>query len=150
MDKLRVAGLMLSAGVFGASMSTGSIYLYWKTETPLPLRQMALPTSVRTTSQVPLVLDIPTEKYGYLGRYVFNTETVDEKGEIVWSTKWVHYDPNIRYKFVAPIGLEPGSFSVLMNIDYALNPVARASGTVKFLNLSIEKEESNEGNFGAN
>lgn len=137
MNSWKTAGFVLSAGLLGSSVSTGAVFLYWKTEVPIPLGPVTLPITIRTMTKEHQVIDIPTKQYAYLGSYVFNTETIDSRGATVWATKWRRYDPNIRYKFVAPIGLEPGEFSVTLNIDYALNPVSRAKGTVKFLDLIV-------------
>ena len=149
MSKWRTAGLMLSAGIFGSTVSTGAIFLYWKMEAPLPLRPVAPPMTLHSLAGKPHVVDIPTKQYAYLGSFAFNTETVNSEGDTVWETQWVHYDPDVKYKFVAPIGLRPGEFSVLLNIDYKLNPLTRTEESVKFLELTID-EEKNESNIGAN
>jgi len=149
MNKWRTAGLMVTACMFGSSVSSGAIYLYWKNETPPPLRPLNYPMIVRTLTHESRVVNIPTKQYEYLGSYVFNTETLDAEGLTVWATPWVQYNPHMTYKFVAPVGLETGEFSVMMNIDYALNPVARANGSVKFLNLIIEKENADDSNVGS-
>lgn len=140
MNKWRTAGFMLSAGILGSSVSTGLVFLYWNMEAPLPLHPVALPMSFHSLALKPQVVDIPTKEYAYLGRFAFNTETINSKGKTVWETQWVHYDPNVRYKFIAPSGLEPGKFSVMLNIDYVLNPVTRHADSVKFLDFTIDEE----------
>ena len=139
MNRWKIAGVIAGAGLLGGALSFGSIILYWKMQTPQPLP----PTEVTNVS-LPVgksyVTEVPTKQYEYLGSYVFNTQTTDSKGTKIWSTQWMRYNPDLRYKFVTPDGLEPGEFSVTMNIDYELNPMIRAEGSVKFLNLTVHKD----------
>lgn len=136
----KVLALIVGAGAAIGGLGTAGVIAYWKIEEPDALRPVKTPQFADISEHKSLVVDIPAKEYEYLGPFVFSTKTLDTKGSTVWSTRWVKYSPGVRYKFVSPDNLEPGMFSVVLSIDYRLNPITRAEDEVKFLDLIVLKE----------
>ena len=140
-SKWKVAAFVAGVGIASGALTSGSIIAYWKWEQPEPLHPVRSPQFVSIPEHTSTVVDIPAKEYAYLKPFVFSTKTLDAEGSTVWATQWVKYDPNVQYKFVAPEGLPPGMFSVVLAIDYPLNPITRAEDEVKFLDLIVHKED---------
>jgi hypothetical protein len=140
-SKWKVTALIVGAGTAAGILATAGIYAYWKIEEPDSLRPPKTPQFASIPEHSSLVIDVPVKEYAYLGSFVFSTKTLDAQGDTVWSTQWVKYNPEVSYKFVAPAGLPPGMFSVVMAIDYPLNPITRVEDEVKFLDLIVNKED---------
>lgn len=139
MKKLKTVWLVLVIGPLVGLLVASCLALYWYLEKPRRLVGSDYTTLVLTAGESKVV-DVPVYYYEYLSPFYFSTKTTDGKGHIIWRTKSIMYVPGEQYKIVTPSKLSPGNFSIIMTINYQLNPLYRDEQDISFVNLLINPE----------
>lgn len=142
MTKLKAIALTFVVGPLVSLLIVGALWLYWYLEPAEPLPASEKYKMLKVEQGESKVLDVPIYQFNYLSGLYFSTATLDIKGNIVWRTPRVPYRKNERYKILTPSKLSPGNFSVVMTIDYQLNPLYRGEDDVEFINLLVTPKPS--------
>lgn len=114
-----------------------ALWLYWYLESVPKLPSTDHYKTLVLQEGDSTALAVPIFQYSYMGDIAFSTRTRDHRGKTVWRTPRVPYSSQQEYQILTPSKLSPGNFSVVMVIDYKLNPLYRAEGEVEFINLLV-------------
>lgn len=146
MIRMGTTSRVLVAAFSTGLLAVGAVCLYWKLQAPIELQPVPGRPSVALAPNQSVVIPVPVDQYTYLGPFSFFTTTVDSNGFDVGSTRRITYSKNSQYRMVTPSGLGPGDFSVVLSVDYQLNPLYRAQSDVEFMNLHVQPQEDENDN----